>query len=192
MQAVDAIAQQSEEPNVTGYALANNTTLNTFQFFSENPSRAENFAAAMATTSTASLDALSTHFPWSEVPPNSTVVDLGGSKGHVSIHLARKFPHLHFCVQDLPEVVNGALDMLPEDVKGRVEFVAHDMFNEQQIKNADVYLLRYVLHDWPDKYCIDVLRKLIPGLKPGAKVVIQEYLLPEPGTMTLKQEMNMR
>ncbi|QKX58069.1 uncharacterized protein TRUGW13939_05190 [Talaromyces rugulosus] len=190
--AVDAIAQGSEEPNVSGYALANNTSLNTFQFFSENPTRAERFAAAMATTSTASLEALSTHFAWSELSPNSTVVDLGGSRGHVSIYLAQKFAHLRFVVQDLPEVVKGAADTLPEDVQGRIEFSAHDMFTNQPTQGADVYLLRYVLHDWPDKYCIDVLRKLIPSLKAGAKVVIQDHLLPEPGTMTLRQEMNMR
>lgn len=146
----------------------------------------------MAATSTASLDALSTHFSWSELPPNSTVVDLGGSRGHVSIHLSRKFSQLCFVVQDLPEVVKGAADSLPEDVQGRIEFLAHDMFTNQPTQGADVYLLRYVLHDWPDKYCIDVLRKLIPSLKAGAKVVIQDHLLPEPGTMTLRQEMNMR
>jgi trans-aconitate methyltransferase len=177
---------------VSGYALANNTSLNTFQFFSENPTRAERFAAAMGTTSAASLDALSTHFAWSELSPNSTVVDLGGSRGHVSTYLAQKFAHLRFVVQDLPEVVKGAADTLPQDVQGRIEFLAHDMFANQPTQGADVYLLRYVLHDWPDKYCIDVLRKLIPSLKAGAKVVIQEHLLPEPGTMTLRQEMNMR
>jgi trans-aconitate methyltransferase len=147
----------------------------------------------MATTSKASLDALSTHFPWSDLPANSTVVDVGGSKGHVSIHLARSFPDLQFVVQDLPEVIDGAAESLPEDVSPkRFRFEAHDMFQEQPLKGAGVYLLRYVLHDWGDKYCIDILRKLVPSLKPGARVVIQDHLLPEPGTMTLLQEMQMR
>ncbi|OKL61699.1 hypothetical protein UA08_02177 [Talaromyces atroroseus] len=191
--AVDAIAQQSEEANVSGYALANNTSLDTFQYLSENKDRATRFAFAMATTSKASLDALSTHFPWSDLPANSTVVDVGGSKGHVSIHLSRSFPDLQFIVQDLPEVIDGAVKSLPDDVSpGRVQFVAHDMFEEQPLKGADVYLLRYVLHDWGDKYCIEILRKLVPSLKPGARVVIQDHLLPEPGTMTLLQEMQMR
>ncbi|PYI03401.1 putative O-methyltransferase [Aspergillus sclerotiicarbonarius CBS 121057] len=188
---VDAIAQRSDEANMSGYAFANNTSLNTFQFLSHNPSRAQRFAAAMATTSTASLDALSSHFDWNQLPSNSTVVDLGGSQGHVSVHLARKFPHLRFIVQDIAEVVEGATDKLPDDVKGRVEFIAHDMFEEQPVR-AEVYLMRYVLHDWQDKYCVEILRNLVPSLKAGSKVVLQEYLLPEPGTMTLLQEMQMR
>ncbi|KAH8696410.1 putative O-methyltransferase [Talaromyces proteolyticus] len=183
--AVDAMAQRSEEPNVSGYALANNTTLNTFQFFSKNPSRAQKFANAMSTTSQTSLDGLSSNFP-------CTVVDVGGSQGHVSVDLSRKFPNLHFIVEDLPEVVEGGTEKLPKDVRGRVEFKAHDMFTEQPVHGAEVYLLRYVLHDWTDKYSIEILRKLVPSLKAGAKIVIQEYLLPEPGTMTISQERNMR
>lgn len=118
------------------------------------------------------------------------------------MHLSRLFPHLHFIVQDLPEVIDGAADSIAaaaaaaagdDDIpRGKIEFLAHDMFEEQPVKNADVYLLRYVLHDWGDKYCVEILRRLVPSLKPGAKVVIQDHLLPEPGTMGLLQEMQMR
>lgn len=157
----------------------------------------------MATTSKASLDALSTHFPWSDLcatdgRSSGLVVDVGGSKGHVSLHLARIYPQLKFIVQDLPEVIDGAANQLlvssvdDATIKDRIEFVAHDMFEEQPVKNADVYLLRYVLHDWGDKYCIEIIRNLVPALKRGANVVIQDHVLPEPGTMGLLQEMQMR
>ncbi|KAK5125351.1 hypothetical protein LTR85_000460 [Meristemomyces frigidus] len=191
--AVGAIAQCSDQANVSGYALANDTSLNTFQLLSQHPDRTQRFAAAMATTSTAGLDALSTHFAWVQLPPNSTMVDIGGSQGHVSLHLAQKYPHLHFVVQDLPEVIEGAAaKLLDGDAKDRIEFVAHDMFTKQPVQGAQVYLLRYVLHDWRDRYCIDILQKLIPCLKAGARVVIQDHLLAEPGTMSLLQEMQMR
>jgi ribosomal protein RSM22 (predicted rRNA methylase) len=152
----------------------------------------------MATTSKASLDALSTHFSWSDLPASSLIVDVGGSKGHVSLHLARVYPDLKFIVQDLPEVIDGAANQLlssedsDDGLKRRIEFVPHDMFEEQPVKNADVYLLRYVLHDWGDKYCIDIIRNLVPALKRGARIVIQDHVLPEPGTMGLLQEMQMR
>lgn len=141
----------------------------------------------MATTSIASLNALSMNFGWSQLPPNSTVVDMGGSQGRVSIHLARKFTHIHCIVQDLPEVVEGAAEKLPEDVRGRIQFVSHDLFTEQSVRMAEGYLLRYVLHDWKDRYCVQMLRNLVSCLKAGAKVVIQDHLLPEPGTMILLQ-----
>ncbi|KAK2762689.1 hypothetical protein FQN54_000863 [Arachnomyces sp. PD_36] len=190
--AIEAMAQKSEEPNVSGYALANNTTLNTFDFLAEHPSRAQSFAGAMSGTSPASLNALSTYFDWSKLPPNSIVVDIGGSQGHVSVHLARQFPHLKFIVQDMGQVVEGAEAKIPDDVKERVEVKIHDMFTEQPVKGADVYLLRYVLHDWPDKYCVKVLQQLVPAMKKGAKVLVQDHLLPEPGSLSLLREMQIR
>lgn len=189
---VDAIAEKSEEPNVTGYALANGTELNTFDFLNANPERAKRFAGAMSMTSKASLDALATYFDWASLPEGGVVVDIGGSRGHVSADLAQRFPQLRFVVQDMPEVVKGAEESLPEEVAGRVSFASHDMFTEQPVRDAEVYLLRYVLHDWPDKYCVRVFQQLIPALKRGAKVVIQDHLLPEPGSLGMLQEMRIR
>ena len=190
--AVDAIAEKSEEPNMTGYALANGTTLNTFDFLNKNPERAKRFAGAMSSTSRASLDALAEYFDWASLPAGSTVVDIGGSRGHVSLHLAERFQQVKFVVQDLHEVVVGAEESLSEDVADRLSFMGHDMFTEQPIRNAEVYLLRFVLHDWPDKHCVNALKQLVPAMKQGARVVIQDHILPEPGSLGLLQEMQIR
>ncbi|KAF2202563.1 S-adenosyl-L-methionine-dependent methyltransferase [Delitschia confertaspora ATCC 74209] len=188
---VDAISKRSEEPNHTGYALANETELDTFEFWERNPERAKRFAGAMSGTSTASLDALAHLFSWEELSTNKPlVVDIGGSKGHVSMHLARRFPHLSFVVQDKASVLEGT--RAPYELQDQIEFMVHDMFTKQPVKGADVYLLRYVLHDWPNKYCVNVIQNLIPCLKRGAKIVIQDFLLPEPGTLSLLQEMQVR
>ncbi|KAF2805009.1 putative O-methyltransferase [Mytilinidion resinicola] len=190
--ALDAIAQRSSEPSISGYALANATTLTTFEFLSQNPARAQSFAGAMSSTSAASLDALAAYFDWGALPSSSTVVDVGGSQGHVSVHLAQQFSQLRFVVQDVREVLEGAEAKVPEGLEGRVGFQVHDFFAEQPVKGARVYLLRYVLHDWPDKYCIRMLRALVPALVEGAVVVLQEHVLPEPGTIGLLQEMGVR
>lgn len=34
---------------------------------------------------------------------------------------------------------------------------------EQPVKDADVYFMRAVLHNWPDEYCVRILRNLLPG-----------------------------
>lgn len=163
-----------------------------FEFFSCNPSRAQLFARVMGLASSASLEALATLFDWGSLPPNSKVVDLAGSRGHVSAYLAKLHPNLRFIVQDLPEVIEGAEKDIPAETKGRVEFCVHDMFSKQLVKDVDVFLLQFVLHDWSDENCVFILRNLIPSLKAGAKIVLQEHLLPDPGTMSLTQERNMR
>lgn len=57
----------------------------------------------------------------------------------------------------------------------------HDFLEVQPVHGADVYLLRWILHDWSDKYAIQILRNLTPALKKGARVVVNDVCLPAPG-----------
>lgn len=50
------------------------------------------------------------------------------------------------------------------------------MFQPQPVVGADVYLLKMILHDWPDEDATKLLRALIPALKPGARVIFVEYV----------------
>lgn len=77
---------------------------------------------------------------------------------------------------------------LPEEYHGRVQFQLHSFFTPQPIKNADVYFFRLIFHDWADEQCIDILRNLVPALKNGAKILINEIVLPEPNTIPTNAE----
>lgn len=126
-----------------------------------------------------SLDHLTDGYDWDSINPGGTVVDLGGSHGDAAFALARKYHSLHFIVQELPQVVANSKEEKGLDVK----FIAHDFFEEQPVHGADVYLFRWILHNWSDKYCIKILRALIPALKPGARVLISDFVMPPPGVV---------
>jgi chemotaxis methyl-accepting protein methylase len=81
---------------------------------------------------------------------------------------------------------------IPESVQSKITFMVHDFFKEQPIKNADVYFFRCTLHNWSDEFVVKVLRALIPALKPGARVVIQDNGLANPGTIGLSDEISQR
>jgi hypothetical protein len=119
------------------------------------------------------------HYDWESFRNRGVFVELSGSVGGMCIDLARQYPQIRCISQDLPEVVAGVV--VPDDVKGRVEVVAHDFFTEQSVKGADVYLFRWIFHDWSDKYASRILKNLRQALKKGARVVIGEVCLPEPG-----------
>ena len=148
----------------------------------------------MSTTSVAGLEFLSSVYPWTNVRDRGIIVDLGGSQGHVSVFLAEKFPSLQFIVQDLPGVISDERStyQIPESVAGRVKLMAHDFFTEQPVKDVDVFLIRYTFHNWSDAYCIRILQNLIPAMKPGTMVVINDHLMPEPNTLPLLKERYIR
>ena len=136
---------------------------------------------------------LATGYPWSDIPSNSTIIDIGGSEGHVSLAIAQRHSHLSFVVQDLPEVIEAAT--LPGDVdegvKGRVRFEVHDFLTDQTTR-GEVFLLRWILHDWPDQYVVRILRHLRPALRPGNKILVNDLLMPEPGSVATVVERQIR
>lgn len=151
------------------------------------PERAGRFAGAMKWLGQApafSPQGLVNEFPWEPESESSqfTVVDVGGGLGHVSHALAASEhgSRAQFVVQDLADIVaKGQLALSNDkDLQERIRFQVHDFFEEQPLHGADVYLLRMILHDWSDKYAIKILRALIPALKPGAKVVINDRVIP--------------
>jgi hypothetical protein len=146
----------------------------------KTPGRSERFANAMTLFSLgpglSPKHALS-GFDWASIG-KATIVDIGGSHGQVTIPVVQAFPNISCIVQDLPDTINAA-PQLPE-LGDRLTFMAHDFFTEQPVHGAEVYFLRWILHDWSDKYAIKILQALIPALKDGSRVFIMDSILPEP------------
>ena len=122
------------------------------------------------------LEPLRGGFDWGSLG-DATIVDVGGGHGPVGIGLAETFPDLKFIVQDLPDVVEGAPVDFPAEVKGRVSFMMYNFLEVQPIKGARVYCFRAVFHNWPDEYCIQILRNQIPALGHGTHLIINESCL---------------
>lgn len=122
------------------------------------------------------------NFPWGAGSSSTnsdriTVVDVGGGNGHIAHALAAHSSSVRCIVQDRAEIVSQASSPQGE-LQDRITFQAHDFFQDQPVHGADVYLVRHVLHDWSDKYARRILKALIPALRPGAKVVVNDRVMP--------------
>lgn len=156
---------------------------------------AKRFAGAIATFAdgpSVSPSLLAKGYPWSSVGNGTgTIVDVGGSKGNISVTLAQTMPSLRFIVQDLPGAMQGAKEAIPSEIASRIEFMEHDFFKDQSVK-ADAFLFRMIFHNWSDEYVIKILKATVSGLKPGSRIIVNDYLVPEPKTMTLLKERTIR
>lgn len=183
LRTLEAIATypDSQEPSETAFSLENQKGASMFSYLSEHPDREKRFGNAMRYYSRVeewSLKHLIRTYPWAKVDrPGATFVDIGGGQGTVSHELVSSTEHLQFIVQDLPGVVEEGRAKLRTEHQNRVSFMAHDFFKEQPVKHADIYFFRWILHDWSDKYCIRILRQLVPAMKEGAKVIVYEAVL---------------
>lgn len=68
----------------------------------------------------------------------------------------------------------------------------HDFLSMQPVKGADVYFFRFIFHNWRDPYCVRILQALMPALKPGAQILINDTALPELGEMSSLEERTLR
>ncbi|KAH9484888.1 4-O-methyltransferase 1 [Psilocybe cubensis] len=131
-----------------------------------------------------SADAVLKAFDWQSLPKDSVVVDVGGGIGSSSLILAKNLPDIKIVIQDTPIVLTeGATQFwareLPEALaSGRVSFQVHDFFTPQPIKNASVFLLKQIMHDWPDKYAIKILSQLRQAARPDTRLIIIESAIP--------------
>lgn len=119
------------------------------------------------------------------------MVDIGGGAGHVTMELVKTFPNLSVIVQDMEKMVDEANADIPAELKDRFEFMVQDIFAPQTVQ-ADIYFIRWVFHNWSDKYCALILKALIPALKPGARIIINETCMPEPGRISHWREKYLR
>ncbi|KAK3702482.1 hypothetical protein LTR37_014844 [Vermiconidia calcicola] len=176
----------ADEPSEVTYLLGENSTqTGFFAHIAQDPERAERFARSMSHHSKG--ENIAEDYDWGSLG-SATIVDIGGSTGEVAFKIANQYPNLKVIVQDLPEYLKAAK---VKDL-GNVSFMAHDFFKDQPVAGASVYYLRWVFHDWHDKYGVKILRALIPALRPGTKVLIVQAIVPPFGVLPNLVERRLR
>ncbi|KAM3429292.1 hypothetical protein NHJ13734_008232 [Beauveria thailandica] len=191
--------QDTLDATHTAYNAAFDTDASFFEHLSQLPERHRQFAGYMRAVTESQgtgLKQLVDGWDW-EGLGDALVVDAGGSTGHASIALARQYPKLRFIVQDLREVVEGGPEYLASqddenNLQARVSYKSHNLFDPQPVHDAHVYLLRMILHDWPLDDCVRILTRLAEALKPGARIIVMDTVLPDPGSIPVSKERLLR
>ena len=52
-----------------------------------------------------------------------------------------------------------------------------DFFQPNPVKNAAIYFMRAILHDWPDSICLTILKHLRDAAGPNSKLVVIDTLV---------------
>ncbi|KAF7349735.1 hypothetical protein MSAN_01700300 [Mycena sanguinolenta] len=129
-----------------------------------------------------STDAIHKGFNWSDLPAGSVLVDVGGGTGHISLAIAQKNPGLRIVVQDLEDTIKDSKmywkENLPSHIESQmVDFQVQDFHTPQPILNADVFMLRYIVHNWSDEHFVKILRHLRDAAQPTTKLLVIDKIL---------------
>ena len=64
-------------------------------------------------------------------------------------------------------------------LRDRSKAVSGDFF--ASVPEADLYLLKFILHDWNDEQCVRILENCCRAMRRGGRVIVVEMLLGEIG-----------
>jgi hypothetical protein len=147
-----------------------------FDYLAGQPEEAAQFAASMeALTGAIATDAARVI----DVSGVSLAVDVGGGTGELVRALMRANGGLRGLVLDFPDAADAArLAAEAEGLGTRLSAVAGDFF--AAVPDADLYLLKAILHDWDDDSCLRILRNCRAAAWPGARLMIIENVILDP------------
>jgi hypothetical protein len=101
-----------------------------------------------------------------------TIVDVGGGTGAMLAAILQARPALHGTLVDLPQTVARSAEIFQAaGVSGRATAVGQSFFDPLPA-GADLYLLKSVLNDWPDKETIAILRRCAEAARPSGQIII--------------------
>jgi hypothetical protein len=146
-----------------------------FEYLKSHPEKTKNFDKSMTFTTECELASLKPKIQAHFVNKMS-VLDVGGGHGKFLASLLEGHPEVSGILFDLEQTVSK--HEIPEQLQSRIKICSGDFF--ESIPSADLYVIKRVLHDWGDKECIQILKKCRESMKPGAKLLINEFALPHP------------
>ena len=147
-----------------------------FDYLEQHPSQAREFSAGVgSTTAFWAADAAEAI----DTTGVELAVDVGGATGSLLQLLQEANPELRGIVFDRPNIVDDAVAQIARaGLAERTEVVGGDFF--ESVPPADLYLLKFILHDWDDERAITILQRCRDAMIPGGKVAIVEMVVGEP------------
>ncbi|KAI4267124.1 MAG: hypothetical protein L6R38_008397 [Xanthoria sp. 2 TBL-2021] len=109
------------------------------------------------------------------------IVDVAGNKGYELISFAAEHPEFEgtMILEDLPSTFAGMNEEERSKIKATgIKLQEYNFFTPQPIKGANIYFIRDVLHDWPDKEAAQLLSQTAEAMEPGrSRLLIEDHVV---------------
>ncbi|ASL11042.1 methyltransferase [Mycobacterium intracellulare] len=111
--------------------------------------------------------------------PYGTIVDVAGGHGRLLAAILGSTPEARGVLFDLPDVVAGAAPLLEKLGVARRVRIAEGSFFDEIPPGGDAYVLKHIIHDWPDDEALQILRNVRRAAGTGAALLLVETIIPE-------------
>jgi hypothetical protein len=145
--------------------------LDSFTWFAQHPDEGRRFSAGLGGLTRLDAAMIMASYTF---PHRGVICDVGGGAGVLLSEVLRCRPELSGVLVETPMVLKQAAAYLDSaGVADRVKLVEGDFF-QSIVEEADLYLLKWVLHDWDDATCTLILGNVAAAMPPRARLVVIE------------------
>lgn len=146
-----------------------------FDYLADEPELGEIFNQAMTGGSDATTAPVIAAYDFTRY---STIVDVGGGHGRLLSAILAATPAARGVLFDQPQVVRGAPTLLQKyGVDDRVQ-ISEGSFFDSVPAGGDAYVLKSIIHDWPDEDAVTILRNVRAATGAGSHVLLVEFVIP--------------
>jgi hypothetical protein len=107
-----------------------------------------------------------------------TVVDVGGGTGGLLAEILRAHPTIHGTLVDLPATVERSAEIFEAAGVAARATASGQTFFDPLPPGADLYLLKKVLDDWPDREATAILTRCAEAARPSGRVLVLSGVSP--------------
>jgi hypothetical protein len=144
-----------------------------FEYLAAHAEPARIFDEAMDSRSAAEIAAVLSVYDFSTV---KQIVDVGGGNGALIKEVLSKFPNTYGVLYDLPHVIERAEFSIAEQLT-RLRLQSGDFFSRIP-EGGDLYIMKKIIHDWPDDRAMQILRCCRKAMAPGSCLLLVELVVP--------------
>ena len=147
-----------------------------WKFYEKNAENGSNFDRCMTELTGAIHQAVLEAYDFS---PFTHLTDVGGGHGALVTAILNEYPDLRGTVFDQPYVADGARKTFADaNLRQRTAAVGGDFF-ESVPAGADLYTMKFIIHDWDDERSIRILKNIRKGIADNGKLLIFDTVIPE-------------
>ena len=147
-----------------------------FEYLKQNPEEGKIFHDAMTELSMIDSPAVAEAYDFTGI---QSIVDVGGGHGLLLATILKKNPRMRGTLYEAPYVVEGAKNGPLRSVMERCTFESGDMFASVPA-GADAYIMKHIIHDWPDDLCVHLLKACRKGVNSGGRLLVVDNVI-QPG-----------
>jgi O-methyltransferase domain/Dimerisation domain len=144
-----------------------------FEYFRQHPDEARMFDDSMTALSMIDSPAVADAYSFEGI---HSIVDVGGGHGLLLATILKRNPHMKGILYDVAHVVEGAKNGPVKPLMERCTLASGDMFSSVP-PGADAYIMKHIIHDWPDDLCIKILKACRKGVNAGGKLLVVDNVI---------------